>query len=174
MKQKADMNNALFEELLALRLKRPLTPGEQARLDGWLADHPTDRARWREATALSTALRCLPEPPVPANFMARVWQNLEADERRATTASADAGWRAWLRWPSLATQFACALLVLAVVVMWQGRRARSHTQVARSIEHIAAIAREPSLEVLKDFEAISRLNQPGADVELLAAFERER
>ena len=170
------MNDTLFEDLIALRLKRPLTPDEQARLDGWLVAHPADRARWLEATALSSALRRLPEPPVSSNFMARVWQEIEAQERRAATTPSSTGWRTWLRWPSLATQFACALLLLllAAVVVSQGRRTRTHTQVTRSIEHIAAIARGPSIEVLKDFEAISRLNQTGADVELLAAFERER
>lgn len=168
------MNDTEFEELIALRLKRPLTAAEQARLDRWLAAHPTDRARWAEATALGAALRRLPEPTVPSNFMARVWQDIEAEERRAAKASVGSGWRAWFRWPSMATQFVCAVLLLAAVVVLQGRRARSHTQVTRSIEHIADIARGPSIEVLKDFEAISRLNQAGADVELLAAFERER
>lgn len=168
------MNDALFEELLALRHKRPLTPDEQARLDGWLAAHPVHRTRWLEEAALSTVLRRLPEPPVPSNFMARVWQDIEAEGRRAAPASVGAGWRVWLRWPSLATQFACAALLLAALVVFQGRRARTQTQVARSIEQIVALARGPDVELLKDFEAISRLNQSGADVELLAAFERER
>ena len=168
------MNDTLIEELIALRLKRPLTPDEHARLDVWLAAHPADRARWLEEIALSTALRRLPELPSPSNFIARVWQGIEAEERRASPASTEARWHAWLRWPSLATQFACAVLLLATVVIVQGRRVRSHTQVARSIEHVAAIARGPSVELLKDFEAISRLNQSAADVELLAAFERER
>jgi len=166
------MNDAMFEELLALRHKRPLTPDEQVRLDGWLAAHPSDRARWTEETRLSTALRRLPQPPVPSNFMARVWQDIEAAERKAPTA--EKGWRAWLRWPSLAQQFAVAVLLLAAVVVVQGRRARSPGQVARSIEQVATFARVPSVELLKDFEAISRLNQTSADVELLAAFEQQR
>lgn len=170
------MNDALFEELLALRQKRPLTPDERARLDGWLTAHPHDRPRWLEEAALSAALHRLPELPVSSNFMARVWQDIEAAERRAAPASTGAGWRAWLHWPSLATQFALAVLLLAVVVVSQGRRARTQTQtqVARSIEQIVALARGPDVELLKDFEAISRLNQSAADVELLAAFERER
>lgn len=168
------MNDAMFEELLALRHKRPLTPGEQARLDGWLAAHPADRERWSQEAALSSALRRLPQPPVPTNFMARVWQDIEAEERRAAPARAEAGWSGWFRWPSLAQQFALAVLLLAVVVVFQGRRARSPVQVARSIEQVATFARVPSVELLKDFEAISRLNQASADVELLAAFEQLR
>lgn len=166
------MNNAMFEELLALRQKRPLTPDELARVDGWLAMHPADRPRWSEEAALSKALRRLPQPPVPSNFMARVWQDIEAAERKAMTA--EIGWRAWLRWPSLAQQFAVAVLLFAAVVLFQGRRARSPVQVARSIEQVATFARVPSVEFLKDFEAISRLNQASADVELLAAFEQLR
>lgn len=166
------MNNAMFEELLALRHKRPLTAEEQSRIDGWLAAHPAARARWSEESALSTALRRLPQPPVPSNFMARVWQDIEAAERREAHASA--GWRTWLRWPSLAQQFALAVLLLAAVTVVQGRRARSPAQVARSIEQVAALAHLPNVALLKDFEAISRLNQSSADVELLAAFERDR
>lgn len=172
--RKFNMNNALFEELLALRLKRPLTPKEQASLDGWLAAHPADRACWAEETALSSVLRRLPEPPVPSNFMSRVWQDIEAQERRAAAAATASGWRAWLRWPSLAQQFALAALLLTLVVIAQSRRVRTQSQVARGIEHVAAIVHGPNVELLKDFEAISRLHQSAADVELLAAFERER
>jgi len=39
---------------------------------------------------------------------------------------------------------------------------------------VAPLARVPDLALLKDFEAISRLSQPGADLELLAAFEQTR
>lgn len=168
------MNNAMFEELLALRHKRPLTLEERARLDGWLAAHPADKVRWTEETALSAALRRLPPPPVPSNFMARVWQDIEADDRRTAPAQTGAGWRAWLRWPSLAQQFALAVVLLAAVMIVQGRRARSPAQVARSIEQVTTFAQLPNVALLRDFEAISRLNQSGADVELLAAFERER
>ena len=166
------MNDAMFEELMALRLKRTLTPEEQARLDGWLAAHQADRGRWSEAAALGKALQSLPPPPVSSNFMARVWQDIEASERRET--HSPVGWRAWLRWPSLAPQFALAVLLLAAVTVVQGRRARSPAQVARSIEHVSTFARLPSVALLKDFEAISRLNQTAADVELLAAFEQQR
>jgi hypothetical protein len=106
--------------------------------------------------------------------MARVWQDIEAQERRAATATTASGGRTWLRWPSLAQQFALAAILLTVVVIVQSRRVRTQSQVARSIEQIAAIARGPDVELLKDFEAISRLHQSAADVELLAAFERER
>lgn len=166
------MNSKMFEELMALRLKRPLTEGEQARLDGWLSTHSADRARWKENDALGKALRTLPPPPVASNFMARVWQGIEASERRG--AQIPTGWRAWLGWPSLAQQFAVAVVLLAAVMIVQGRRARSPAQVARSIEQVATFAHLPNVALLKDFEAISRLNQSSADLELLTAFERDR
>lgn len=166
------MNNTMFEELMALRLKRPLTAGEQARLDGWLSVHPADRARWKENDGLGKALGALPPPPVASNFMARVWQDIEASERREV--KAPTGWRAWLRWPSLAQQFAVAVVLLAAVMIVQGRRARSPAQVARSIEQVATFAHLPNVALLKDFETISRLNQSSADLELLVAFERDR
>jgi anti-sigma factor RsiW len=166
------MNDTLFEELLALRHKRPLTPDEQARLDGWLAAHPADRDRWAEEGALSRALHRLPQSNIPSNFMARVWQDIEAAEREEERTRPS--WPNWFRRPSLAQQFALAVLVLAAVLVFQGRRARTPTQVARSIEQVATLARVPSVELLKDFEAIRRLNQPSADLELLAAFESPR
>ena len=104
--------------------------------------------------------------------MARVWQDVEAAERRQV--AAETGWRTWLRWPSLAQQFAVAVLLLAAVMVFQERRARSPVQVARSIEQVAIFARVPSVEFLKDFEAISRLNPASAVGELLAAFEQQR
>ena len=166
------MNDPLFEELLAFRLKRPLTPDERACLESWLAAHPADRPRWAEETALADVLHRLPAPPVPSNFMARVWQGIEAEERHASRT--ETGWRIWFRWPSLAQQFALAAVLLVAAVLFQGRRARSSAQVARSIEQVATLARLPSVALLKDFEAISRLNQSAADVELLAAFEQQR
>lgn len=168
------MNNAMFEELLALRQKRPLTPDEQARLERWLVAHPADRARWSEETALSTVLHRLPGPAVPSNFMARVWQDIEAGEKRSAPAGTATGWRSWFRWPSLARQFALAVLLLAAIIAIQGRRSQSPAQVARSIEQVAAFAPAASVDLLKDFEAIRRLNQAPADVELLAAFEQQR
>jgi len=171
-KPKATMNDVMFEELLALRHKRPLTPDEQSRLDGWLTAHPADRARWAEEATLSDALHRLPQATTPSNFMARVWQDIEAAGRRP--ARTEAGWRNWLRWPSLAQQFALAVLLLTAVMILQGRRARTQTQLARGIEQVTTLARLPDVALLKDFEAISRLNQSAADVELLAAFERER
>lgn len=166
------MKDTMFEELLTLRQKRPLTLDERARFDGWLAAHPADRARWAEEAALSAALRRLPEPPVSSNFMARVWQDIEASERRET--HSPAGWRGWLRWPSLAQQFALAVVLLAAVTIVQVRRARSPAQVAQSIEQVTTFAQLPNVGLLRDFEAISRLNQASADVELLAAFEQQR
>lgn len=168
------MNDPMFEELLALRLKRPLTPDEHTRLAGWLATHPADRPRWAEATVLAEALHRLPAPPVSSNFMARVWQDIETEERPGALAPTAAGWRGWFRWPSLAQQFALAAVLLVAVVLFQGRRARSQAQVARSIEQVTTLTRLPSVALLKDFEAISRLNQSAADVELLAAFEQPR
>lgn len=165
------MNAAQFKDLLALRHKRPLTPAEQARLDEWLAAHPADRLRWQEEAALARALRNQPAPPASSNFMARVWQGIEADERAGARRTP----RGWFRWPSLAQQFAALTLVCVLsALVLQGRRPRSPAQVARSVEQVATLARVPDFAVLKDFEAIRRLNAVSADVELLAALEGDR
>lgn len=170
------MNAAMFEELLALRHKRPLTPDEQTCLDQWLATHPTDRERSQEEAALGRALGKLPAPPASSNFMARVWQEIESEDRRAGRHAVEAGWRGWFRWPSLAQQFAALALVIGLATLVaQGRRSsRTPTQLARSVEQFATLAPVPSVALLKDFEAIRRLNSVSADVELLAALEGDR
>ena len=168
------MKAAQFEDLLALRHKRPLTPAEQTRLDQWIAAHPADRVRWQEEAALARVLGKQPAPAASSNFMARVWQGIEAGERQAERARRP-GWRGWLRWPSLAQQFAALALVCALsALVLQSRRQRSPAQVARSVEQVATLARVPDLALLKDFEAIRRLNAVSADVELLAALEGSR
>ena len=85
MKREADMNDAHFDELLALRLKRPLTPDEQAQLESWLATQPSARARWAEQAALGDALHRLPSPPVSSNFQTRVWEEIDAAESGSRT-----------------------------------------------------------------------------------------
>ncbi len=168
------MNDAMFEELLAVRHKRPLTPAEQARLGQWLAAHPTDRARWRTEVALAHTLGRLPAPPVSSNFLARVWEEIGAAER-AGRIPAQRGWLGWLRWPALAQQFAALVLVIGLLAFGlHSRRGRTPAQLARSVEQVAMLAGAPSVTVLKDFEAIRRLNSVSADVELLAALEGDR
>lgn len=168
------MNAAMFDELLAVRHKRPLTPDEQARIDQWLAAHPADRARWHTEAALARALGKLSGPPASSNFMARVWQEIESEERAGRTTSGP-NWHRWFRWPSLAQQFAALALVIGLTALvFQGRRVRTPTQLARSVEQVATLAGGPSVALLKDFEAIRRLNSVSADVELLAALEGDR
>lgn len=167
------MNENQFEELLALRWKRRLNEAEQMQVDAWLASHPAERARWEAEVSASRAFHELPTTPALSNFMARVWQQIDQEERRAAPGAAR--WPGWLRWPSLAQQFAVLALVCALTAMLlHERRARTPAQLARSVEQVAPLARVPDLAWLKDFEAISRLSQPGADLELLAAFEQTR
>ena len=167
------MNENQFEELLALRWKRRLNEAEQMQVDAWLASHPAERARWEAEVSASRAFHELPTTPAPSNFMARVWQQIDQEERRAAPVAAR--WPGWLRWPSPAQQFAVLALVCALTaILLHQRRTRIPAQLARSVEQVAPLARVPDLAWLKDFEAISRLSQPGADLELLAAFEQTR
>jgi anti-sigma factor RsiW len=177
MNPPAVMNDAMFEELLALRHKRPLTPDEQARLDQWLAAHPADRARWHTEAALARALGRLSGPPAASNFMARVWQDIEAAERQAESARPPR-WSFWpgLRLPGLETVFSvlAVLFLFGIGSHYRHATRREPTQVARGIERVTAFAGVPSVALLKDFEAIRRLNSVSADVELLAALEGDR
>ena len=94
------MNDAHFDELITLRLKRPLTPDEQAQLKAWLAAQPSARARWAEETGLSETLRQLPPASVPSNFQTRVWEQINAAESGSRTSV----WPSWFRWPSFRSE----------------------------------------------------------------------
>ena len=168
--------NETASQLLALALKRPLTAAELAQWEACCAAHPAERAAWETALALSELLRQLPPAPVPSNFTAQV---LAALDRENAPASRDrvAGWlprwltTGWLR----PVAFAAVLLALGVAAFQQQRHQR-RTEVARSLQ-LPALMRLPTVELLQDFDAIHSLSQSargGADVDLLAALERDK
>jgi len=143
--------------------RRPLTDAEQAELRAWLAAHPEAQADWQAEAALNTALRKLPDAPVPTNFTARVLGEIE---RNAAAAQQRAGfsrlvdWRRWLPRAALA-----GLAVVAFILALQMEQAAARARMGRSV---AAMAMAPSPDLLKDFESIKRLQAaPVADKELL-------
>ncbi|MBM3829921.1 MAG: hypothetical protein FJ406_05225 [Verrucomicrobia bacterium] len=177
MNPTADMNAVTFEELLALRHKRPLTREEHLWLDQWLAAHPADRELWRTEVVLARALRELPSPVPSSNFQARVWQDIVTNEQHAQCAR-QRWWsfRPIFRLPGLETAFSILAVLLLFGIGSYHRYAsrREPTQVARGVEQVTELAGVPSVALLKDFEAIRRLNSVSADVELLAALEGDR
>ena len=168
--------NLTAEQLLEIALKRQLTAAELAQWQTCLAAHPDQRAAWEEDLALNQLLRALPPAPVPSNFTAQVLRALDRDEATAKSSSIPK-WLARLaalRW-TRPVAFA-ALALVAGLFAWQQQRQHARTEVANSLR-LPTLMRLPSMEQLKDFDAINSLSQTsggGADVELLAALEREK
>jgi hypothetical protein len=117
---------------------------------------------------LDQALARLPDAAVPSNFTARVMQAVELEEsRRADRWSLSWNWHAWL--PRIA--------VTAAVVFFAGLGLRQHeitaqrTALARNLVMVAGSQTLPSVDALKNFDAIQRMSQPRADEELLALLQ---
>lgn len=117
---------------------------------------------------LDTALKRLPDVPVPSNFSARVLDAVELAERRAV----GSGWR-W-NWRSLFPRLAVGTAVLLVAgISLQRYEANSQRiTLAKEVASVAASQPLPSVDALADLDAIQRLGQSSrADTELLAALQ---
>ncbi len=168
------MNNPVYQELLDVALRRPLTPSEEARWQAWLAAHPQQRTDAEVEMALSQGLNRLPDKPLASNFTALVMQAAQREAAQAERASAKSINIHWLmRWFS-PRHAALALTVVSVsFVSWQQYDLHHRKQMAESVAKVSEVAALPSLDVLKDFEAIRRLSQtsPESDMDLLAALQ---
>jgi anti-sigma factor RsiW len=119
-----------------------------------------------EPQELRELLSRLPDAPVPSNFTARVMRAVEHEELQAARTR---GWH-W-RWHSLLPRVAVA----AVAVVMAGLAVQQHEvnahreRLARNVALVANAQPLPSVEALKNFDAIQRMSQPAhADEELLA------
>ena len=117
---------------------------------------------------LSQALARLPDAAVPSNFTARVIQAVELEESRRSRR-----WSFGWNWHALLPRVA----VTAAVVLFAGMTLHHHeltsrrTALARNIALVAGSQPLPSVEALKNFDAIQRMSQPRADDELLALLQ---
>jgi hypothetical protein len=114
---------------------------------------------------LREMLSRLPDAPAASNFTARVMQAVDLEEsRRSSKRNFIFNWRAFL--PRAA--------VAIVAVLFAGLTFQHHELNARRdalAKNVALVAQTPmpSVEALKNFDAIRRMSQPArADDELLA------
>lgn len=153
-----------------LLLRRELTPAEARDLAAWLARHPDAAADWALDTALSRALRALPDVPVASNFTAQVMS--EVARERDPSRGLSAGLRGWLPWRWLPAAGGIALVAVIGFAAWQGLSTRRATEYARQVAALRAMSELPP-STLVDFDAIRRYGQSSApvDLALLAALE---
>ena len=166
------MDRSDFEALLETRLLRELNAAETERLERWLNEHPEDRGLWEDEELLSGALADLPDAEVPLNFMSQVWRQIDAEPEVVAKPINVACWLDALRTLLPKLSWACAVLVLAAV-LWRREAVRERVETAESLVPVAEVAQLPSVEVLRDFDAIRTLGEPmvGGDLELLAVLE---
>lgn len=114
---------------------------------------------------LTNALAKLPDAPVASNFTARVMAAIDLDESRAQHK-----WK--FNWHALLPRMAVAVvaLVFAGFAFHQYEVTSQRQQIANSVALVAT--QVPSVEALKNFDAIKRMSQPAhADDELLALLQ---
>jgi anti-sigma factor RsiW len=172
------MNNDEFQTWLETLQRRPLTPAERTELEAFLSRHPEHRETWDQESALTQLLVDLPEAPLSAGFTSRV---IAATSLARQPARPALPFLRWLRLPRPALGFAATALVLALGflgLMIHQSHARTQlvhsvADLSRQIELAASATELPAVQLLQDFEAIHRLDEPHplADDELLAALQ---
>lgn len=176
------MNEHEQNELWEKSLRSQLTPKEQAQLEARLAARPELRAEWAEELALCQAIRQLPEVPVSSNFTALVMQAvaLEARQAQRVEAPVSEGFWVWLRKHFVQLAASTAVVALAAVLAVQQHQPvtpvtvlNSQQEMVGQIKDLAKVGPVPSVDMLKDYEAIRRLSQVSAepDWDLLAALQ---
>lgn len=116
---------------------------------------------------LRKVLSRLPDAPVASNFTARVMQAVEAEEsRRPRQWIFNFNWRVFLPRAAAAT---AVILFVGLAVQHQELNAQ-RAALAQNVELAAATM--PSVDTLKNFDAIQRMSQPARpDNELLALMQ---
>ena len=172
------MDDPRFSKFREIGWRRRLTPAERETLRTLISREKSDPAIWSEDAVLTRLLQDLPDPPVPSNFTALVLNAIDQPE------SGRAGRPYWLRrvgLPRPVRRLAAPALLLAIAVstyfvMQSAQRrqtASSLASVAHSLETASVVVDLPTVEMLRDFEAIYLLpdDRPAPDVELLAALQ---
>jgi anti-sigma factor RsiW len=149
------MNQNHIERLVEASRRRLLPPREQEELEAWLAESPEARAAWAEETALSQALRALPDAPLSPRFHQCVLAAVEradlAAPRVAPRLARPAWWSFALGWRGAA---AAVLLLGALIVVPLQQQAQARARLAESVAAMSDLAAWPDLAALADFEAV--------------------
>jgi hypothetical protein len=142
--------------------RRKLTEAEQIEL----RTQPEISADLEMEIRLSETLARIPDAAVPSNFTARVMQAVELEEAKNVRLP---GWN----WRSLLPRVAFVMLVIgfAGLALHRYELDTRRAALARGVALVAAAQPLPSVEALKNFDAIRRMSQPRADEELLALLQ---
>jgi anti-sigma factor RsiW len=172
------MDSAEYEKLRLKALRHALSPAEAAVWEAHLIAHPEARQDWEEEQLLSQSLQRLPDVPVPTNFTARVLSAVNRAERLdAEAVPASVALAQWWRALGWSRQVALTALLLGLSVLgyrqYQLARLAERVEAGRNLAEVSIAADLPSIELLRDFEAIRRLSPlpPEADADLAVALQ---
>jgi hypothetical protein len=168
---KAGMRDTEYQKLKEAGWRRPLTAAERARMRELLAAHPEWQESWEQEAALSGLLRRLPSAAVSTNFTARVVQ-------AAQRLPAKPAWRRrlemfpWLPASWVPRVALAAAMVCCALFTCHEYEALRRARVAREVADASRLAGLPSIEWLKNFDTIDRMNKVKvADDDLLTVLE---
>lgn len=151
------------DPLRELVWRRKLTGAEHA----GLGEQPETQADWELESRLTEGLARLPDAAVPSNFTARV---LQAIEREMVLRSRPTVWQ-W-SWRVLVPRLAVGVAVIGIAgLIYQRYEFNQRARLAKSVALAAEAQPMPSVEALKNFDAIQRMGQPRADEKLLALLQ---
>jgi len=143
--------------------RRKLTEAEHA----GLREQPETQADLELESRLTEGLARLPDAAVPSNFTARV---LQAVERDTVLRPRPTVWK-WT-WRVLAPRLAVGVAVIGIAgLTYQRHEFNQRARLARNVALLAGTQPMPSVEALKNFDAIQRMSQPHADEKLLALLQ---
>jgi anti-sigma factor RsiW len=154
------MNEDSFNQMLEIAARRRLTVAEEAELQQHIAIRPDRQACWEEEMALNHALDQLPDSAISSNFTSRVMQAIDLEERQAERKK---------QWPILEwlgsirlakAGIMGALVVFAGLATYQQYRLNvQSSEVAEDLVTLAKSSKIPSIQMLKDFDAINGFGQ---------------
>jgi hypothetical protein len=143
--------------------RRKLTEAEHA----GLCEQPETQADLELESRLTEGLARLPDAAVPSNFTARV---LQAVERETVLRPRPTVWQ-W-SWRVLVPRLAVGVAVIGIAgLAYQRHEFNQRARLAKNVALAAGAQPLPSVEALKNFDAIQRMGQPHADEKLLALLQ---
>jgi hypothetical protein len=142
--------------------RRKLTEAERAELRA----QPDTHADLELESRLTAELGRLPDTPVPSNFTALVLQAIDREAARPRPTIWRWGWRV------LVPRLAVGVAVIGIAgLTYQRYEFNQHARLAQNVAILTGTQPLPSVEALKNFNAIQRMSQPRADEELLALLQ---
>jgi len=157
------MKNEPFQDRLReLIWRRQLTKVERAELDR----QPQIQADLELESRLTEGLARLPDAAAPSNFTTLVLQAIEREETRPRPMFWHWSWRV------LVPRLAVGVAVVGLAgLAYQRHEFNQRARLAKNVALMAEAQPLPSLEALKNFNAIQRMSQPPADEKLLALLQ---